>query len=477
MDYHEASSLLEKPAVRLLRASHGAAILSFLIRTFKGGRRVTIPEGELRGLLETHLDSLSELGVEGFRENPVSYLDAWCDPRHGYLKKYWPDGATEPVFELTSGSENAIDWLEGLQSSEFVGTESRLQRIFDDLEHIIQFATPDVMLRLKALHDEVDRIQAQIHHIETTGELTVYTPAQINERYQLVLATARQLLGDFRQLEENFKGIGQQIAVSQSQPGANRGSIVSTMLDAYQALRDAPQGQSFYGFWHLLLAETPRAKFAKALEQISALDGLDPALKQDPLLRQLIGRLLLEGEKVVKSNERMASNLRRALEKTRQQERRMLLTIIQEIQALAIKVRSSPPQDPDFFGLEWISPIWGTMSREPWHPPESLTLEGDVEVDDGSLDLATLRRLSNMPQVQLRKLRSNVNHCLGESNVVTLGDVIRAFPPNEGLIEVIGYVIVADSDRRHIVSEEETETIRLRDQDWKLPFILFSRDA
>ena len=477
MNYHEAAALLEKPAVRLLRATHGAAIVSFLIQTFKAGRRVTIPEGELRGLLETHLESLSELGIEGFRENPVTYLDAWCDPRHGYLKKYWPDGATEPVFELTSGSEKAIEWLEGLHSSEFVGTESRLQRIFDDLDNIIQFSTPDVMVRLRVLHDEIARIQAQIHHIETTGELEVYTPAQINERYQLVLATARQLLGDFRQLEENFKMIGQEIAESQSQPGSSRGSIVSSMLGTYEALREAPQGQSFYGFWHLLLAEKPRVRFVQSLEKISTLEGLDPVLRQDPLLRQLIGRLLLEGEKVVKSNERMASNLRRALEKTRQQERRMVLNLINEIQGLALKVKAAPPQESNFFELEEIPAIWGTMSRDVWHPPESLSMKGDVEVDDSTLDLATLRRITNMPQVKIRQLRSNVNDCLSDTNIATLGDVIKMFPPAEGLIEVIGYVIVADGDSRHIVSEDETETITVRGRDWKLPLILFSRDA
>jgi hypothetical protein len=78
MEYHEAALLLEKPAVRLLRATTSAAVLTFLIKTFKIGRRVSIAEGELRGLLETYVDTLTEIGVQGFRENPTSYLDDWC---------------------------------------------------------------------------------------------------------------------------------------------------------------------------------------------------------------------------------------------------------------------------------------------------------------------------------------------------------------------------------------------------------------
>ncbi len=127
-------------------------------------------------LLETYIETLSGIGVQGFRENPTSYLDDWC--ASGYLKKYWPDSANEPVFELTSGSEKAIEWLESLRTASFVGTESRLQRIFDDLENIVQFATPDMMVRLKGLRDEIAQLEAQIFKIETTGEMTVFTPAQ-----------------------------------------------------------------------------------------------------------------------------------------------------------------------------------------------------------------------------------------------------------------------------------------------------------
>jgi hypothetical protein len=475
MEYHEAALLLEKPAVRLLRATTSAAVLSFLIKTFKIGRRVTIAEGELRGLLETYVDTLSGIGVQGFRENPTTYLDDWC--ASGYLKKYWPDGASESVFELTSGAEKAIEWLESLRTASFVGTESRLQRIFDDLDNIVQFATPDVMVRLKGLRDEIAHLEAQIFKIETTGEMTVFTSAQINERYQLVLATARQLLGDFRQLEDNFKGIGQEIAEHQTLPGANRGSIVSRMLDAYQALRQSPQGQSFYGFWHLLLAEDSRNRFATTLKKVSELDGLDPELKNNPLLRELISRLLMEGEKVFKSNERMASNLRRALEKARQQESRRILELIQEIQALAIEARPNPPRETDFFDLEEFPPVWGTMSRDFWHPPESISIEGAVDEADGAFDIASLRRLSNLPQVQLRRLRSNVEECLSGSNVITLGDVVRTYPPSQGVIEILGYIIIADADRRHIVSEEETETILIHGRKWRLPFILFSKES
>ena len=45
-------------------------------------------------------------------------------------KKFYGDEADEPVFELTTAAERAIQWLEDLQARPFVGAESRLELIF-----------------------------------------------------------------------------------------------------------------------------------------------------------------------------------------------------------------------------------------------------------------------------------------------------------------------------------------------------------
>jgi len=74
MDYHDTVSLLERPAVRLLNAENAAVLLSFLFQGFKVNRRVTVPEGELRGLVQNYIESLTAMGIEGLRENAVSYL-------------------------------------------------------------------------------------------------------------------------------------------------------------------------------------------------------------------------------------------------------------------------------------------------------------------------------------------------------------------------------------------------------------------
>ncbi len=477
MDYHDIRLLLELPAVRLLRSPNAAMLLAFLQRAFKSQQRLSIPEGQLRELLQTFLDELRESDPSAFPQTTSQYLDAWCDETHGFLKKYYVDAQTEPVFELTSGAEKALLWLESLRESKFVGTESRLESIFDDLHEILNYASSDPDKRIEQLTAQSDAIRAEIDRIRVTGAVDTFTPVQIQERFGRVLATARELMGDFRQVEENFKRIAQEIAERHSRPGVTKGAIVGHMLDSHDALRQSAQGQSFYAFWELLLSPDKQAEFHEAVERAYDLEAIGDDLRGDRLLRHLISRLLREGEKVVQSHQRMSTSLRRVLDTISLQERRQILELIRDVQAAALATKDNPPSQEDFFEIEHFPSVFSAMRRELWRAKDSVVLKGGIELADGSIDLNDLQRFTNLPQIQLRKLRENVATCLNGNYSVTLEQVLDAFPPRHGVIEVLGYLILATQESRHFISEE-TQVIDLpgpRRGRWNVPRVLFSK--
>ncbi len=157
------------------------------------------------------------------------------------LKKFYSDEADEPVFELTTGAERAIQWLEDLQARPFVGAESRLELVFRQLEEILLFSTPDVERRVVALRAQQAALQAQIESIEATNTAQAYTAVQLTERFANALDLARGLTGDFRQLEENFKEVARALAEAQTKPGTTKGRIVGQLLDTHAALKDSAQ--------------------------------------------------------------------------------------------------------------------------------------------------------------------------------------------------------------------------------------------
>ncbi|HEY9173058.1 MAG TPA: DUF3375 domain-containing protein [Verrucomicrobiae bacterium] len=477
MEYHQLKLMLESPPVKLLRAQNAPLILAFLHRLFKQEHRVAIPEGQLRAALEAELEERREAEPLAYAQTASDYLAQWCHDSQGFLRRYYGPGSDEPLYELTSGSEKALLWLESLRESRFVGTESRLESIFVELETILEQASSDPDERIRKLEEKVAAMRADIDRIRATGHVTSFTPVQINERYARVLATARELLGDFRQVEENFKRIAREIAERHAQPGITKGAIVGHMLDSHDALRASEQGQSFFAFWELLLSPERQGRFQEAVTAASALSSLDDENRQNRLLRHFLSRLLRESETVVESHQRMSANLRRVLDTRHLSERRRLGELLQEIRQAALAVREQPPTEEDFFAVEGFPDVFASLARPLWQAPESILSDNVVEMEVNELSLEDLRRFRNLPQIRLQELRRNVEACLARDYTVTLQQVLDAFTPRHGIMEVIGYLVVASNDARHFVGED-SEVIELpppSHQRWRMPRVLFCK--
>ena len=477
MEYHELKLMLEQPPVKLLRAENAPLLLGFLHRVFKQEHRVTIPEGQLRTVLEAELEERREAEPLAYPQSAAAYLASWCSDAHGFLRRYYGPGSDEPLYELTSGSEKALLWLESLREARFIGTESRLKSIFNELEQILKYASSNPEERVRRLENELTTIRAEIDRIRATGQVTAFTPVQINERYARVLATARELLGDFRQVEENFKRIAREIAERHAQPGITKGAIVGHMLDSHDALRSSEQGQSFFAFWELLLSPEQQSQFQDAVAEASKLATLDEENRSNQLLRHFLSHLLREGEKVVESHQRMSSNLRRVLDTAHLAERRRLGELLQEIRQAAIALRDQPPADEGFFEIEDFPVVFASFSRPLWLAPDLVASNKPVEMEESELGLDDLRRFSNLPQIRLQELRRNVEKCLARDYTVTLQQVLDVFPPRNGMMEVAGYLILATSEARHFVSDE-TEVLELplsHRERWRVPRVLFCK--
>jgi hypothetical protein len=227
-DLSETQRLLDNPAVRLLRSPNGAFTLTFLHRAFKEHHVISVPESHLRARLENFLEEVHALLPGSYPQTASEYLAIWCGDEQLLLKKLYSDQVEEPVFELTSGAERAMQWIEDLQAKPFVSAESRLELILRNLEEIVLFSTSDVEKRISALREQQADIQAQIDAMFSSNTAAAYTPVQLTERFANALDLARGLTGDFRQLEENFKEVACSLAESHAQPGANKGRMVGS---------------------------------------------------------------------------------------------------------------------------------------------------------------------------------------------------------------------------------------------------------
>lgn len=479
-DLVEAQRLLENPAVRVLRSSNAAFTLTFLHRAFKEHHAVAVPESHLRARLENFLDEVRSEHPGAMSQASVDYLAAWCGPEHLLLRKLFNQEADEPVFELTAAAERAMQWLEDLHERAFVSTESRLELIMRQLEEIVLFSTPDAAQRVAALRVQQAALQRQIDAVEAMQTAETYGPVKLSERFANTLDLARALTADFRQLEENFKDVARQLAEERTLADTTKGQIVGKLLDTHAALKESSQGQSFYAFWSLLSSPERQQRFRDLTRQVYQIEEIDAALRANRLLERLSSRLLVEGERVVRSNERMAATLRRALEHAASGEDRRLRELIREIQRLAISRQAAPPVEDEFFDLPAPPAVFASFSRSFWRPEAIGQVVGELEAEAGVLDLEMVERFRELAEINLARLREQLRVCLIATDPVLLSHVLDRFPPREGILEVIGYLVIATESEEHYVAPDQLARVRTstdpeRPEWWQVPEVLFAR--
>lgn len=465
----------DSATLRLLRADNAPLVLTVLFAAFKREHVSAVPESQLRAVLEAELEELRDAGESVADKKAKDYLQEWADQAHGYLRRHQPEGKDEPVFELTPEIEQVFQWLETLKPRSHVGTESKFKSLAAVLREIVENSTRDPDVRIQRLKEEQAKLQLQIEEIERTGEVTVYNATQVNERFASVLETARKLLGDFREVERHFRRVTENISVQQAAEGSTRGGIVGQTLDAQEQLRNSSQGQSFYAFWDFLLAPERRRQFTELVEQAYSLPGLADELKDDTLLRKLQASLRAEGNKVVTSNERLVAQLRRVLDIRESAERREVGRLIQEIKSLAHQTRDLPSQT-ELLEIDAGMVLASLMSKSPWSPPENVEFGGSLEVSEGGDYRETLEAFLRLHPVDFERLRQNVRDCLQTRVQITLPELLDLRPPRNGILEVLAYLFIAESDGPHIVLEA-FDLIELPGQQgcrYRVPQIVFS---
>jgi flagellar motility protein MotE (MotC chaperone) len=210
MEYTAIEVLRERhPAWRLLRAGNSTLILSFLGEFFVEGNRGACPASEVGAALDDHLYALNaedptENGQERYPKDARSYLEDWAATDAAYLRRFYPPGDDEVHYEMTPAFEKAYAWVLTLKGRSFVGTESRLHTVVELLRQIVHGTEVQPDIRLAELRRRRDELDTEIATVEA-GFVQVLDATGVRDRYQQLATTARELLSDFREVEENFR--------------------------------------------------------------------------------------------------------------------------------------------------------------------------------------------------------------------------------------------------------------------------------
>lgn len=259
MQVEEITQILrESPSVRLIKSRSVDFFLSFVIEAFEG--QAAIMQERLHMLLENRLDEQentlveddSEMTrlVESNEQKAKRLIKDWTDK--GFLTNYQNEEG-EVIYEISSHTSKLIDWVVSLKKEDYIGTESKFKTLFSQLKELVEYSNEDREKRLELLRTKKMEIEHQIQRLEMGEEVEVYEDYQIEPRYNSLNKLAKELLSDFKEVDDNFKGIIKEIYERQTE-NAEKKALLNYIFDAYGELKQSQQGKSFYAFWEFLLS-------------------------------------------------------------------------------------------------------------------------------------------------------------------------------------------------------------------------------
>lgn len=456
--HDELTALRRKhPAWRLLAADNAALAIGFLESVFLTPNVRQLPGPELRDLLADHLEALRGITADGaYPKSAESYLADWSDARAGWLRRYYPAGTDLVHYEPTSAVETAAGFARSLGPREFTGTASRLLTVRDLLRQITAgTATTDPAVRLAALEQQRFEIDAQIAAIAAGTDVGLDDTA-IRERFAQGLATARELLADLREVEENFRALDRDVRLRATTWTGPRGEFLETVFGSTTAIGESDQGRSWQAFWAHLLSPREQDELDRLLAAVAQVPAIaSSALAIDQVLRD---DLFVAAEAVQRTVASLSSQLRRFLDEQTWAEGRLIHDVIRSTltAALAVGDRFETPPGASIDALR--ADIALPLERPLHTPGTSSEIDSTVSVDVDEDD--DLEDLLEIAAVDLELLRGHVSDVVAAHHGrATLRQVVVAHPIEEGLAELVGYLRIAEDEGGAAIDSTSNELI------------------
>ena len=444
------------PAWRFLCAHHAPLVAGFLHRVFIVPNVRNLSQADLVEALEDHLFVLREqLGAEALPGTAQGYLNDWAENDKGWLRKFYPAGTDEPHFDLTPALEKALVWLEGLTERAFVGSESRLLTLFELLRQMSEGSQTDPQVRIAELQKRRNDIDAEIARI-MAGDIPLLDDTALKDRFQQFLQLARELLTDFREVEQNFRTLDRRVRERIALWDGAKGALLEEIMGERDIIADSDQGKSFRAFWDFLMSQSRQEELSRLLEQVLSLPPI-VTMRPEPRLQRVHYDWLEAGEHTQRTVAKLSEQLRRFLDDQAWLENRRIMDILHSIENHALALREDIPAG-DFMPLAATSatielPLERPLYRPPLRPllAETVLDEGDAEVDTAVL--------YGQVVVDRAELNRNIRQELQDRSQISLGEVVSRHPLRHGLAELVAYLQLAGEWPKTAVDDDEQEQV------------------
>lgn len=484
-NYEQIEILLKNsPTLKMLRGGNASLTISFLLTQFKETNEQPIRYNSITQRLADYIETLNyqdeeieldSLGLDSL-DKARKYIEKWADEQHRYLNIYTDESLKEVMTAPTKYTSRVFQIIELLKERKFVGTESKFKDIFNKLRELIENSIDDPVRKIEELERQKQEIENEIRRIKREQTVSTFENYQIKSRFDDIIKLTNELVGDFREVEDNFKIIVRSIIEKQSDTSLSKGKLLQHTFDSLDELKSTDQGKSFYAFWNFLLDDASQDELKTLVNEVyNILDdrGIEYG---DRFLRKSKTILHSSGRKVWDSNNLLADKLTRIIAEKGQEERKKAKETINNIRQLALQLIDKKIITDVFIEIDGDAEIKLPLERKLGEQQVYAEFTEQPKSAENILDLNSLSNLNNLRYVNRKELLNNVEILLNEKETVTLGDVLAEFPITKGLAEILGYISLLQGNEKYLLNKEEVEYLKFdleNEKYLKVPQIIF----
>jgi len=469
-------ALREQPLWQLLAAAKAPAVAAVLRAVLAEGE-ATLPASVVQERVARELEHLRAAG-EDLPQSAQAYLADWL--RQGWLVRRLPEGANEETYELSVDAAGALRFLGTLMAPKSSATESRLATVIAQLTRLADETDANPQRRVAALEAERERIDREIAALRG-GVVRTLASDRALERAREIIALADELTGDFRRVRDEFARLNRGLRRSLVENDGSRGEVLEQLFAGVDLIGESDAGRTFAAFWRLLTDPLQSAALFDALEAVVARPfarALDT--RERRFLIGLTATLMNEGSGVHDVLQHFARSLKAFVQSREFREQRRLHALLKDATQAALRAKEAlRPNQTIGFALTLTSARVRSVSQWQLYDPAERVADATMGAEAPSeLSLDAVAELVRQSEIDFRTLRAHVRAALARAPQVSVGDMLAAFPAEQGLGSVVGYVALG---ARHGELTPGTEQVSWRGADRQLrsarvPALYFIRE-
>jgi len=472
--------LKDSPSVELLRLRNRELVFDFFLTAFNKDRNSISFENMLLLLsdfLAHHNLSLeeSETGTtDNFETKAKNTIREWTNK--GFLTNYKNENG-DIFYELSPHTNKTINWIYSLEKKEFVGTESKFKDIFNKLKELVEFTNEDIEKRLEILEDKKQDIEQEIQQLKIGEDVKVFEEHEIIPRFQQLTFSAKELLSDFKEVEDNFKSITKDIYQKHTDRNLTKKDVLTFTFNAIDELKESHQGKSFYAFWRFLMDRNLQEEWSSLTDQLYQTLTEKNIRVNDDFLKGMKNYLHTSGKKVYQANDKMAEKLSRIIRENDNSQKKITKNIIQEIKSYLTEISRTKKRPSLSIAVEVIDKINIPFDKRLTRKPKE-----DIIYDQKPVlaenDISQSSHLANIFKenaIDKNLLKNRIKEMLQTKPQTTLKEVIEYHGGiAKGLPELFGYFGII-KDFTHSFNDEKQQEIvfdKVNNKSIKVPEII-----